>query len=716
MNDQMAVQALLSEQPCWWLAPDIAVELNAGARQGGPGTLLVGLGDPEGDGQAVCLNYKGDPGGARSVAALVAGADAARWQAWRARLPSTGAIRTIVVEDFSLDTCCALLLFGAALDGRPLPDTAAWVAYVSAWEGGDCLDGADLSRSAACLLSVLGHSYLPPQAADVARDGYARAGLHACLALMRRMLASQPRPEAGIGYLEGAEYGRALAHLAHERQMYELALRQASRCQLLVDLAGSGRQVLLDALILSEVFPSGVLKVMARADSANSWTRKGYALLALHRPGEAGNGNDMVLSLDPRCGATLEGLWRALEALEAERWAGGRPADAPRALASYRDPANPSRMAPGAPNQPWYDDNGRHTLLAAPKLLDDGTPGSRLDWRADVLPALWRQYFLRPAAALVEALPAQDGAAAAAVTAPPGRAKAVRVLGWNAESAAAQGLHPDLALLETPSFQAWLASHSQAGGPAASPLALPPQDSYEVLRCGAVQVLAHRHGVTLFEGPGARGAAQPLAGVAAAVAAVSAAYSGFLADYADKLAEWTAELGKHHGAAAGRDAEGWGKQMHEVKARALAVIAGGSMLRDDFDENRVSEALQRWWGVSQQRGELLGLIDRIDGMMRHAIAARTEMRQRVYGSVFSALGLGLAANHIWEPIREWLTMNSYEWQLKLFKESPAPDVHELAAIAHQVANYELATVGVVVGFSLLGFILYWRFGIRGESH
>ncbi|KQV79380.1 hypothetical protein ASD15_18795 [Massilia sp. Root351] len=716
------MQARLGGQAGWWLAPGITVELNAGARQGGPGTLLVGLGHPDADtgpgGQAVCLNYKGDAGGARSVAELVAHAGPARWEDWRERLPSTAAIRTIVLEDLSLDTCCALLLFGAALDGQPLPDPAAWVAYVSAWEGGDYLDGADLSRSAACLLSVLGHSYLPQHAAEVVRDGYARAGLQACLALMQRMMASQPRPESGIGYLAGADYSRAVAHLAHERQMYELALQQASRCQLLVDLAGSGRQVLLDALILSEVFPSGVLKVMARADSANSWTRKGYSVLALHRPGEAGNGNDMVLSVDPRCGATLESLWRALEALEVQRWNGARPSDAPRFLASYRDPAEPSRMAPGAPNQPWYDDNGRHTLLAAPKQLDSGVAGTRLDWRADVLPALWQQYFLRPAAALVEALP--DGQAPAGLAPAQGQgqgqARTVRVLRWNASGAAAQGLHPDLALLETPSFQAWLASHSQSGGPAASPLALPPQDSYEVLRYGAVQVLAHRQGVTLFEGPGAQGGAQRLARVAAAVASVSQAYSGFLRDYADKLAEWTAELGSHHGAAAGRDAASWSGQMHEVKARALAVIAGGSMLRDDFDENRLGEALQRWWGVSQQRGELLDLIDRIDGLMQHAIAARTELRQRVYGSIFSALGLGLAANHIWEPIREWRTMNSYEWQLKLFKETPAPDLQELAAIAHQVASYELATVGVVVGFSLLGFVLYWRFGIRGESH
>ena len=152
-----------------------------------------------------------------------------------------------------------------------------------------------------------------------------------------------------------------------------------------------------------------------------------------------------------------------------------------------------------------------------------------------------------------------------------------------------------------------------------------------------------------------------------------------------------------------------------LKAQALTALGSSSLLQSDFDLNELSTRLQRLWGMSEQRSELLGMMDRIDELMRHSIAMRSAKRQRLFGGVLSGLGLGLLASHVWEPVRGYLTTNMFEWQLKMSRESPPPSYEHLHQIAESAARYELFTVLIVLGFSLLGFILYWIFDIRGES-
>lgn len=60
-----------------------------------------------------------------------------------------------------------------------------------------------------------------------------------------------------------------------------------------------------------------------------------------------------------------------------------------------------------------------------------------------------------------------------------------------------------------------------------------------------------------------------------------------------------------------------------------------------------------------------------------------------------------------------MTLNNFEWQLKLFKETPAPPLAELMEVAHADARLEYATAAIVLGFSVLGFLLLWGLGIRG---
>ena len=692
----------------WWDAPTFSVALDPWAAAAPPGVLLVGLGDAGADAAGVSLNHKGGSGYA-SVSAMVAGADAAQWQRWRARFADMGAIGTIVVEDFSLDTCLSLLLFERGLRNERLDDAAtlAWVAYVTDWETGLYHDGQDLSQSPACLVTALGHAYLPESVREQHHAGFVADGLRACLRLLAALLRQRPRPqdpaEPGAGL--GPEGERARSHLLYERQLYELMLERAVRCQLLLDLDGSPRQVLVDALFISEAMPSGVLKIMARSDSEHAWRRQGYTFLGIHRPGERGTGNDMVVSVDPASSVSLRSLWVELERLEAARWDGARPSGKPRRLASYLDPADPARVLPGAPDEPWFDTGGSHTLLAAPKNVAPGMPGSRLDWRADVVAAIWRLHFTRHVQAFVHA--------EAAAPDVPGR-KRIRVVTRLAQHSLANGMDPNLAILESPTCHAWLASHSYGTAPAQDPFALPPAGSFEVLPLGRQQALVHRHGVTLHLREDETGAAG-LRETAERVADLCHEYQRFLDEYREQLDQWHAALGGH-GDGVPRDAAKWAHDIHHVKVKALKVLSNTSILRGDYDENRLSEALQRLWGLSEQRGALAGSVEGIDELMRHALHMVTEKRQRWYGSIFSALGLGLLASHVWEPVKEYLTVNPYEWQLLLFKETPAPTLAKLQHIAHDAAYYEGVTIAVVLGFTLVGFLLYWVFGLRGEAH
>lgn len=708
----------INELTRWWERTGLTVELNASTREDTPGTLLIGLGDPNPGAMhaGVSLNQKGFAGGRHpSVTAFVNAADESLWAFWRSRFADTSAIRKVVVEDFSFDTCYALLLFGACLDGHQagIFGRPHWLEYVSAWERGTYVDGADLERSAACLLSALGHSYLPEDVTDVASDGFVAQALQACLALVEQMCLAHDSPRGGIDTLNTREYARAIGQLRHERQMYELALKRAHQCQLLVELDGSSRRVVLDALFLTEVYASGVLKVMARTDTANAWTRRGFGLLGIHRPGERGTGNDMVLSVDPSTGAQLGSVWRRLEQIENERWADSRPKSHPRLLQSYRDPDHPERLLPGAPDEPWYDDGGNFTLIAAPKRAVIGELGTKLDWHADVVPALWRIGFTDPVQRLVEVLPGKRNAGA-------NTHKHVVCVHWREAVRTSDGQHPDRVILETPTFDAWLAAQSMPGREVQSPFMLPVPESYDVQHFGSITAVMHSHGVTFYSNEAGSERLQNLCALAERVGAASAAYDAFLRNYTAKLAGWTDELreASEENAkrkVARRDLTRWTEDMIQTKAAALASLSDMTQLEADYDHNRLSEKLQRLWGLSDQRSRLLELIDRVDELMRQVIAARTERRQRVYGSCLSAAGLGIAATHIWEPFKEILTTNTYEWQLKLFRETPPPSYEQFQQIVEQSVRYEWLTGLIVSAFALLGFALYWLFGIRGES-
>jgi hypothetical protein len=159
--------------------------------------------------------------------------------------------------------------------------------------------------------------------------------------------------------------------------------------QLLLPMKGpTWRFRMVDALIMTHGTPADGFKSFARIDRESSPLGQGFTLQANHWPFEAGRGA-MAVSVDPFAQATLEPLWRAIEAAEDDAWKRlgiERPCDTPReAILGYPGQRRPDGRP--SPNQPWYD--GRdHTLVASPAPQPHAPRGTLLSWE-DVRELLW---------------------------------------------------------------------------------------------------------------------------------------------------------------------------------------------------------------------------------------------------------------------------------------------------------------------------------------
>lgn len=484
--------------------PRLRVVYDPGKERAEAGEILIGLGfvrDAAGetiDQPGVVLQHKGGPDG--SLSALLQRADDDRIADWRRRLgdPATPAeLRaTLYVEDASPDTCLGLVLFLARAFGVPqaaLP--ALWCDYADRWERGDVRTTGQPFASWGCLHSALAHDYIAPQTGAAPDAQGIEAAFPICLRYLLGLLALGVAPDRLPETLPLAEHHAARLYLRQEHQDYRHALTSAECLQLRVPLPGERRALLVDAYLATEVTLGGARKVFLRNDAEHPWFGQGFTLMALYRPHAVGSGNDMVVSVDPGAGVYLRALWQALERLEDERWGDERPRDTPRKLFSYPNG--------DGPNQPWWDEQGRYTLVAAPKRLDDGRLGSRATWQ-DVREQLWACF--NPAQTL-RFIPYDGPAGADQATGlapsslPLHRCPASRdgagdkrllVVGWDAGNS-----EP---LVLTPTLERYLAACAEAEHPAGVPLdALPDPRSFDFLKLPGGFGVVHGRGVLLID-------------------------------------------------------------------------------------------------------------------------------------------------------------------------------------------------------------------------
>lgn len=310
-----------------------------------------------------------------------------------------GSLR-LVVKDISPDSCLALVLWLARCSHVALNDDdirrqlEPWLAQVRSWEQGYMLRLGDYRTNWCALHSAFGHAFIDDQqmrslSGDGRTDtGVGRAWLYALRYLvgLLRAGASPTALSSRGGYPLPAEQQLAESALVAEEQAYRHSLQTAVTLQLAVPMEGIGRRRLVDVFLSTELVPSGISKVLLRNDREHSWSRQGFALMGLYLPHLHTIGGHITFSVDPDSGLHLRDLWLELERMEDEAWAGNRPRDTPRPIRSY--------PRGDGPNQPWWDDHGRYTLVSAPYAVTvDGTrqPGSRLTW-PEVVTALWRTY------------------------------------------------------------------------------------------------------------------------------------------------------------------------------------------------------------------------------------------------------------------------------------------------------------------------------------
>jgi hypothetical protein len=321
-----------------------------------PGEVLVGLGDERRHGGAVVLNHKpGTYGAFRSVTEYVC-SDAAPVEAWREKV-SAEALH-VVVEDASLDTCYGLLAFLERMEpgSTGVPLSGPWVEYVTAWEQGGTPGAGPLEQSVGVLL---GQVSVSREASESLRAGL--DFLHA--------LASREADPLRVDFSRGAPHlEEAQRRVVAERARFEALRKQGDERTLWLPRADGAGKVPVRALVMTYTERLGLLGRLARAS--------GFGLTAFYCEAFAGTGGDMVVATDPSLGVTLRELWEALERLEDERWGPARPRSHPRRIKSYAHRTD-------GPDEPWWDDLGRYSLVAAPKAVTvDGARvlGSRVGW------------------------------------------------------------------------------------------------------------------------------------------------------------------------------------------------------------------------------------------------------------------------------------------------------------------------------------------------
>lgn len=442
--------------------------------------VLFGFG--HGDGAGICLNRKTK--GMESVSMLVAMADETTVAEWKSRIKNPSEM-IVVLEDLSPDTCLAFLLFYGKLAGwdrELVPDS--FLDYVNRWERGDTKTTGAPNQSWGCLHSALSHVYFMEDAASAIRAGFSN-----CVLFVTELLQLRMEPDQ-VDASKGELGARALTFLAREYQAYQQSLNHAHCLQLSVPIANSAIEMQVDVYLSMEDSPLGAAKAFLRSDREHTFFGSGFSVMGVYRPDRLGTGDDMVISIDPTSGLTLQALWERLEELENAKWLGDRPCDAPRFPEVSRA------------NQPWYHEMGKYGLIAAPKM-EKGQAGSKLGWN-DVTDTIWELYHPAKSIAVRPYLLAEDrsflrlGEAGKVYDCAP-------IIEQSGKQMLAMKWSPALrqqSLLMTPTlkrlFAACIGRDRHAGGlPKLSEL--PTASAFEVMEVAGGIAVLHDDGVLLFD-------------------------------------------------------------------------------------------------------------------------------------------------------------------------------------------------------------------------
>ena len=329
-----------------------SVYLNANKKTAERGEVLVGLGNTNEVNKGLTLQHKTV---AKHYASL---------SAYVLQLPIDNSIvyHTIYIEDYSVDTVVSIWIFLQKYHQYKLPEQIGlWIDYATRWESGDTTTTGVPYESYGCLQNAL---------AATLKDILPKEILEKSFQFLHALMKNDASPAKILPIPQNALYQMAIETLQEEEKKYENLLKESTIQKFILPSCDSSERKEVSAIFIETDMISSIQKVFLRNDP-KSPTGDGYAVMAVYNPHAAGTGNDIVISVDPLKKICLKELWHALEEEENRLWKGKRPMDKPRPLKSY--PHN------NGPNEPWWDDMGKYTLIASPKMIGDEY-GRRVSW------------------------------------------------------------------------------------------------------------------------------------------------------------------------------------------------------------------------------------------------------------------------------------------------------------------------------------------------
>ena len=320
------------------------------------GELLVGLGDSTIDNEGIVLQHKTETKYYESLSQYV-------YNTEFDDLNNTSCCKQIFIEDFSVDTMLSLWIFLKKRSDQILPDNIVnWVDYASRWEKGDTTTTGKPFESYGCLQNTLVLSMRNHSPLEIVNES---------LDFLSILIKDHKSPAKINELFNNSAYRQAYEALENESKKYKALLHDNEIITLYIPQIESNEPKEISGVFIETEIISSIQKVFLRNDRENSPTLDGFTFMAVYNAKAIGTGNDIVISVDPLKRVYLKALWKALEEEENNLWEGIRPKDNPRPIKSYPDN--------NGPNEPWWDDMGNHTLIAAPKMVN-GQYGRRVSW------------------------------------------------------------------------------------------------------------------------------------------------------------------------------------------------------------------------------------------------------------------------------------------------------------------------------------------------
>jgi hypothetical protein len=241
---------------------------------------------------------------------------------------------TIYIEDFSPDTIIPIYML---LNGK-IPKK--YIDYATKWEEGK--SDKDILKSYGVLQNALVNSLKGDTTFKVKKS------LEMLDFFIKNNFDLDDIPKNNNNL-----YLQALNYLNNEIKNYKNILKNAKIYTLYIN------NTPVKAIFLDNINITPLIKLLLRKD---------FDLIASFNEKFKGSGNDVVISVKPESKLNLKELWENLEREETKKWNGKRPNDNPRKIVST-----------DKWNEPWWDDMGKYTLIAAPKKIGDQL-GSKLTY------------------------------------------------------------------------------------------------------------------------------------------------------------------------------------------------------------------------------------------------------------------------------------------------------------------------------------------------